>query len=353
MADLVRYGSASVIRQKYPAIEDQYDYQQQAAALRSYFKDPELAVAEIEAQAALAGTVDEMRRQGELAGVGNPHGNSRTLRELLGITDTVANKAYARWSRVAAVPDADRAMFWATFKGKPSRAALLNWWRDRQREPRQGVVVPTVIHGDCLEVLPTLEPQFGTFVADPPYNVLDVDWDRVGTYNEYLEFLLKFLQAVQGVMLNGWVGFLFCSPSYFAHVEMVIEDAGLEVKSRIIWHHANMAKGRDTSARLISTWEPIFHIGPGKLQLPAKWGRDRFDVQTFAVPQTNFEDRKVHQAQKPLALVKWLVGLGAGPVLDPFAGGGTTGAAAIELGRESTLIEKDEGFVEVIHDRLA
>ena len=71
---------------------------------------------------ALAQTVDEMRERGELA----DHGGNRddqvnTLCTCLGIdSNQAASNAYRRWSEVAAIPDEDRAIFWATFKGKPS-----------------------------------------------------------------------------------------------------------------------------------------------------------------------------------------------------------------------------------------
>ena len=40
-------------------------------------------------------------------------------------------------------------------------------------------------------------------------------------------------------------------------------------------------------------------------------------------------------------------------VLDPFAGSGTTGIAAMNTGRKFILIEKDAGYCEIIRRRIA
>ena len=56
----------------------------------------------------------------------------------------------------------------------------------------------------------------------------------------------------------------------------------------------------------------------------------------------------VHPTQKPLRVVRRLLELASGPgdlVLDPFMGVGTTGVAAVEMGRRFVGIEIDAGYV--------
>lgn len=63
-----------------------------------------------------------------------------------------------------------------------------------------------------------------------------------------------------------------------------------------------------------------------------------------------------HPTVKPLALMQWLVDLVTPPggvVLDPFAGSGTTGVAAIAEGRQPVLIEKEPHYVRIIEHRLS
>jgi site-specific DNA-methyltransferase (adenine-specific) len=62
-----------------------------------------------------------------------------------------------------------------------------------------------------------------------------------------------------------------------------------------------------------------------------------------------------HPTVKPVALMRWLVRLvtpPGGTVLDPFAGSGTTGAAALAEGRNAILIEREPGYIADIRRRL-
>jgi DNA modification methylase len=66
-------------------------------------------------------------------------------------------------------------------------------------------------------------------------------------------------------------------------------------------------------------------------------------------------ENRYHPTQKPLALMKWCINL-AGDVqtiLDPFAGSGTTGRAAKDLGRKAVLIELEERYCEIAARRMA
>lgn len=63
-----------------------------------------------------------------------------------------------------------------------------------------------------------------------------------------------------------------------------------------------------------------------------------------------------HPTCKPVALMRWLVRLvtpPGGKVLDPFAGSGTTGAAALAEGRRAILIERELDYFEDIKMRLS
>lgn len=63
----------------------------------------------------------------------------------------------------------------------------------------------------------------------------------------------------------------------------------------------------------------------------------------------------VHPNEKPLALVRKLVTLGTQSseiILDPFAGSGTTGRAAKDLGRKAVLIEREERYCEIAANRM-
>ncbi len=63
----------------------------------------------------------------------------------------------------------------------------------------------------------------------------------------------------------------------------------------------------------------------------------------------------LHEAQKPVSLMRALIELttpSGGVVLDPFAGSGTTGVAAVGCGRRCVLFERDEAHVRTARRRL-
>ena len=201
--------------------------------------------------------------------------------------------------------------------------------------------------GDMLEVLPRLEQKFDLVVADPPYGVTDYEWDKLDTEN--------WLGAVIPCLKEKYHLFWFCSPKYAMDIELVFRELGLEIQSRIIWHRRNLAKGSHAKSKFVDTWEMIFHVGNKPLNFPEGWTDAWFDVQIHAVPQTNYADKKLHPTQKPYTLIRRLVEFGSdqgGAILDPFAGGGTTGAACQEDDRQCVLIEIEEGYCGIAEGRL-
>ena len=66
-------------------------------------------------------------------------------------------------------------------------------------------------------------------------------------------------------------------------------------------------------------------------------------------------DKNDHPTVKPIKLMSYLITMGSrsgDTILDPFAGSGTTGCAAITLGRKYILIEKDPEYIKIIKARL-
>jgi DNA modification methylase len=202
-----------------------------------------------------------------------------------------------------------------------------------------------LIKGDMLEVLPTL----GTFeliVTDPPYGVTKHEWDKYEPE--------RWLKALLPHLADKFNLFWFVSPHFNASLDYLFKAYDLPIQSRIVWHRRNMAMGSKARNRFVDSWEMILHAGNRELNFPEEWSDAWFDVQTFAVPQTNFSDRKLHPTQKPEGLIERLVQFGSYPgdsILDPFAGSGTTGAVCPD-DRECTLIEKEEGYVGITEGRL-
>ena len=66
--------------------------------------------------------------------------------------------------------------------------------------------------------------------------------------------------------------------------------------------------------------------------------------------------KQEHPTQKPVNLIEYIVGISSNKgdtVLDCFAGSGTTGIAAENLGRNVVMIEKDAKYCNIIRKRMA
>ena len=107
--------------------------------------------------------------------------------------------------------------------------------------------------------------------------------------------------------------------------------------------------------------------GPGKAHemIQAYWsgiGRTKWNgggkAGLFIHSRAHTQGRttRVHPTEKPVALMKELVRLFTNPgdvILDPFMGSGSTGVAAIELGRRFVGIEKDPVYYETATQRIS
>ena len=274
----------------------------------------------------------------------------------------LTKKQSSQFQQIASIPQDIFEGHIAEIKAKEQEittAGLLKIAKSLQKEDR--IIVPNfiestsidLIQGDMLEVLPGLG-LFDSVVTDPPYNVTNWEWDKLGTSQEFLEVTKSWLTTIKLVFKPQYNLFWFCSPQFSTDIELILRELNLPVQSRLVWHRRNMAMGSHARNKFIDTWEMIFHCGNRPLNFPQEWSDAWFDVQTFATPQTNFEsDPKYHPTQKPLNLIKRLIEFGSYPndrILDPFAGSGTTGASA--AGRDCVLIERDEEYIKIIEARL-
>ena len=96
-----------------------------------------------------------------------------------------------------------------------------------------------------------------------------------------------------------------------------------------------------------------FSAMPGKRR-EAAGSAARFFFSAKADKQDRWGSR--HPTVKPIDLIRWLCRLvtpPGGTILDPFAGSGTTGAAAIAEGFNAILVEREAQYVADIEERLA
>ena len=186
----------------------------------------------------------------------------------------------------------------------------------------------TIYHGDCRDIL----PQIGIFdfvLTDPPY------YGREDLFStESIPFVMDYLlrQDVPAFIFWPCMGDIPNNPDA-VH----------------IWHksipiHPNSQTGNVAGHH----YERILSYGNGKKCL----------VFRVAAIMPNFAPCKkeftIHPTQKPLRLIKELLGISKGnTILDPFMGSGTTLVAAKSLNKKAVGIEIEEKYCEIAAKRLA
>lgn len=210
----------------------------------------------------------------------------------------------------------------------------------------------TVYHGDALEVLPRLRTEsFDLIVADPPYGV---EWQsnmRATTFDQLANDGpgdRDGIRAVIGeaVRLVGQHRHLYV----FGPAD-VLEGHKVSEVTELIWQKpvgmGDLAKPWAPAHERIS-FAVSQHRHGGKAGCPALPVRLRKgSVLTFGRPT----GRNVrHPSEKPVGLLRELIESSTRAdetVLDPFAGVGSSGVAALLSGRRAVLVELDEHFAQL------
>ena len=190
----------------------------------------------------------------------------------------------------------------------------------------------TIFHGDCRDILPTLEP-VDLVLTDPPYGISIIKGGGRG--------------------INGWNDFSEIG-EWDKHappqdlIDMVLAKGG----HAVVWGGNYFSLPPSQGWLVWDKGQRNFSLADCEL---AWTSRDRaariFDYARAAALQ----DGKQHPTQKPVALLRWCLEFfpDAQTILDPFMGSGTTLRAAKDLGRKAIGIEIEERYCEIAAKRLA
>lgn len=127
-------------------------------------------------------------------------------------------------------------------------------------------------------------------------------------------------------------------------------DEALEFFHAVVWDKSGAGDGLGWRYRRNYEFVMVAHRRGGKLA----WNSTVGAVANIA-RVTPPRDRS-HPNQKPLKLVRWFIENHTEPgdlVLDPFAGSGTTGVAAVQAGREFLGFELDPKWAALANERIA
>ncbi|MBU0651918.1 MAG: site-specific DNA-methyltransferase [Proteobacteria bacterium] len=282
-------------------------------------------------------------------------------------------------------------------------------WRDPVKFGKS-----TIFHADCFDWIEQQEDnRFQAVVTDPPYGLYEYSAEQQNklrngkggvwrippsfdghTRSPLPRFTTLSAQQLKDVRMFffNWARLLMPKIVPGAHVVVAsnpllsyivsgsLSDAGLERRGEIIRLTMTLRGGDrpkaahdefpNISVMPRSMWEPwLVYRKPieGRVQDNLrKWGTGGFrrpsSERPFGDVISSAPTRKVernlapHPSLKPQAFLRQVVHavlpMGKGTILDPFAGAGSTLAAAEAVGYESIGIEKDEHFFKMACDSI-
>jgi DNA modification methylase len=192
----------------------------------------------------------------------------------------------------------------------------------------------TLYLGDCRDILPTL-PLLDCVVSDPPYgmsfqsNHRALQHERIA--NDDNEDLLLWGCGLQ----PRHSAYLFCRWDNLFSVP--------KPKSLITWVKNNWSMGDLEHEHARQTEVALFYPGP-EHDFPKSRPTD-----VIKAPRTGNEH---HPTEKPVQLMRAIIEWTRGIVVDPFMGSGTTGVAAVQMGREFVGIELHEPYFDIACRRI-
>jgi site-specific DNA-methyltransferase (adenine-specific) len=183
----------------------------------------------------------------------------------------------------------------------------------------------TLYLGDCAEVLPILA-RAGAIITDPPYGLGD-KWQ-----GGKIEWSLHHGQM-----------------AWDSHTHAIVPQLPQMADTSIIWggHLYPMPPSRGWLV-----WDKLVRqFTSGHCELA--WTTIDQPIRAFNYAHGELAtEGKFHPTQKPLPLMRWCVEMTAGTVLDPFMGSGTTGAAAVTMGRDFIGVEIHPAYFEIACQRI-
>jgi len=275
---------------------------------------------------------------------------------------------------------------------------------DQQQAAEAGL---EIVEGECLEVLSGLpDASFELVYIDPPFNTgqdrkhvrlqveRDADGDRVGfggaryrtrersrmhypdRFEDYPAFLRPRLVEARRLLAPTGSLFVHLDPRESHYIKVLLDELmGRDCfQNEIIWAYdfGGRSRSRWSSKHDVILWysrhpkqftyryEDVDRVpymapdlvGPEK----ARRGKTPTDVWWQTIVPTRGSERTGYPTQKPLKILERIVRVHSNPgerVLDFFAGSGTTGEAALRLGRSCVLVDESPEAVQVMLQRLA
>ena len=191
-------------------------------------------------------------------------------------------------------------------------------------------------HGDCLDIMPKLEP-VDLVLTDPPYGL--TDWNNRGTNKKRRFFHSEMEQWDHPITLEA--------------ICLIREKS----KHQILWG-ANHYIEFLSNTKQIFIWDKGMrgmHFNDCEIAWASQF-REACRVFNYSHATGGLNKKQLHPTQKPVALFIWCIKLAEkvniNIILDPFLGSGTTAIACERLNRRWIGIEIEEKYCEIAAKRI-
>ena len=244
-----------------------------------------------------------------------------------------------------------------------------------------------ILQGDTIEKMKELpDKSFDFCFADPPYFMqieegkklfrvegtefdgCDDDWDKFPSMDAYKDFTRKWLFDVRRLLKDDGAICVISGMQSIYEIGSILRELGYWVINDIIWKKSNPTPNfggtrlnnshetliwaaKSKKSKFTFNYKTGKYLNAGK-QMGSIW---EFPVCSGKERLKDDNDNKLHNTQKPEALLYRVIALFTKKddlILDPFGGTMTTGAVAKKMGRNFTMIERDEKYIKYGEKRL-
>ena len=227
----------------------------------------------------------------------------------------------------------------------------------------------TIYHGDCREILPSLEP-VDLVLTDPPYGITSNEWDIQLPASQ----MLSSFKTVVMTASQPFTAQMICADlERFKHEWIWVKNRGSnfantvrepfkEHESVLVFSDGQWTYNKQMQKRTGSGADrAMYHVAfDSKSENYREFeGRKASALTEDRVPSSvqhfNTETEGDHPTRKPLRLFLYLAltySNAGDTIVDPFMGSGTTLRAAKDLQRKAIGIEIEEKYCEIAVNRL-
>ena len=190
----------------------------------------------------------------------------------------------------------------------------------------------TLYRGDCMDVLPTL-PKVDAVITDPPYGIGAGEmslgkWRTSRMEKGAWDSSAPTIETLRAILDQGE----FCVVFGGNYMELP------PTRNFLVWDKGAGFKGRDF-AECEFAW--------------CSWDANARVLSHDPLARGDYRCKE-HPTQKPVPVMTWAIGHApkAETILDPFMGSGTTGVAAVQMGRQFIGIEREPKYFDIACERI-